>query len=89
MTVIGKLFQAINRYLSRSIQIKFDWSTAGNESCIVFFGLSALDKKINFTVGVTLLAAKTIVQSKISPFKCEYKNVNDFSNIIIILISRL
>ena len=59
-------------------KFKFDWSTAGNESRVVFFGLSALDKKINFTVGVTLLAAKTIVQSKISPFKCEYKNVNDF-----------
>ena len=54
-------------------KFKFDWSTAGNESCVVFFGLSALDMKINFTVGVTLLAAITIVQSKISPLNVNIK----------------
>ena len=45
----------------------------------VFFGLSALDRNISLTIGITILAAITIVQAKISPFKNEYKNVNELS----------
>ena len=40
----------------------------------VFFGLSALDRSINFTVGIILLAIIGTIQAKINPFKSNYKN---------------
>ena len=52
----------------------------------VFFGLSALDRNINLLIGITLLAAISIVQAKTSPFKREYKSVNDLSFLFILLL---
>ena len=40
----------------------------------VFFGLSALDRNINLTVGIILLAIISTIQAKINPFKSSYKN---------------
>ena len=40
----------------------------------VFFGLSALDKNINLTVGIILFAIISTIQAKINPFKINYKN---------------
>ena len=40
----------------------------------VFFGLSALNRNINLTVGIILLAIISIIQAKINPFKIKYKN---------------
>ena len=39
----------------------------------VFFGLSALDRNINLTVGIILLAIIIIIQRSITPFKDNYK----------------
>ena len=52
----------------------------------VFFGLSALDRDTNLTIGITLLTAKSIFQAKISPFKSEYKNFNDLCFLYILLV---
>ena len=40
----------------------------------VFFGLSALDRSINLTVGIILLTIISTIQAKINPFKSNYKN---------------
>ena len=40
----------------------------------VFFGLSALDRNINLTIGIILLAIISTIQAKINPFKSSYKN---------------
>ena len=40
----------------------------------VFFGLSALERNINLTVGIILLAVISAIQAKISSFKSSYKN---------------
>ena len=53
----------------------------------VFFGLSALDRDTNLTIGITLLTAKSIFQAKISPFKSEYKNLNDLCFLYILLVT--
>ena len=52
----------------------------------VFFGLSALDRNNNLTISIALLAAIILVQAKISPFKREYKNINDLSHLYILLL---
>ena len=52
----------------------------------VFFGLSALDRDTNLTIGITLLTAISIFQAKISPFKSEYKNVNDLCFLYSLLV---
>ena len=52
----------------------------------VFFGLSALDRNNNLTINIALLAAIILVQAKISPFKREYKNINDLSYLYILLL---
>ena len=52
----------------------------------VFFGLSALDRNTNLTIGVTLLATISIIQAKISPFKSEYKNFNDLCFLYMLLV---
>ena len=52
----------------------------------VFFGLSALDRNTNLTIGITLLTAISIFQAKISPFKSEYKNVNDLCFLYSLLV---
>ena len=41
----------------------------------VFFGLSALDRNINLTVGIILLAIIVLIQRSIIPFKDDYKNL--------------
>ena len=41
----------------------------------VFFGLSALNRNINFTVSVILLAIIMIIQRSLVPFKSYYKNL--------------
>ena len=53
----------------------------------VLFGLSALDKNTNITIGIAILAGVCIVQAKISPFKSEYKNVNDLCFLYILLVT--
>ena len=40
----------------------------------VCFGLSALDRNINLTVGIILLTIVSITQAKLNPFKSNYKN---------------
>ena len=40
----------------------------------VFFGLSALDKNVNLTVSIILLAVISITQANINPLKHNYKN---------------
>ena len=40
----------------------------------VFFGLSALDRNIDLTVGIILLTIVSITQAKLNPFKSNYKN---------------
>ena len=40
----------------------------------VFFGLSALDRSINLTIGIILLAIISTIQAKINPFKSNCKN---------------
>ena len=52
----------------------------------VFFGLSALNRSTNLTIGITILAAISIIQAKISPFKSEYKNINDLCFLYILLV---
>ena len=52
----------------------------------VFFGLSALDRSTNLTIGIIILAAISIVQAKIGPFKSEYKNVNDLCFLYTLLV---
>ena len=41
----------------------------------VFFGLSALDKNVNLTVSIILLAVISITHAKINPVKHNYKNL--------------
>ena len=41
---------------------------------VVFFGLSALDRNINLTVGIILLTIVSMTQAKLNPFKSNYKN---------------
>ena len=41
----------------------------------VFFGLSAMDRNINLTVGIILLAVTIIIKSCLAPFKDNYKNL--------------
>ena len=43
----------------------------------VFFGLSALDRNINLTVGNILLAVTIIIQSRLIPYKDNYKNLHE------------
>ena len=43
----------------------------------VFFGLSALDRNINLTVGIILLAVLIVIQSHLAPFKNNYKNLHE------------
>ena len=52
----------------------------------VFFALSALDRSNNLTISIALLAAIILVQAKISPFKHEYKNINDLAYLYILLL---
>ena len=52
-----------------------------------FFGLSALDKSANLIISTALLAAISIVQAKISPFKSEYKNINDLCFLYNLLVT--
>ena len=43
----------------------------------IFFGLSALDRNINLTVGIILLAVTIIIQRSLIPFKDNYKNLHE------------
>ena len=43
----------------------------------VFFGLSALDRNINLTVGIILLAVIIVIQRSLVPFKDNYKNLHE------------
>ena len=43
----------------------------------VFFGLSALDRNVNLTVGSILLAIIIVIQRSIFPFKDNYKNLHE------------
>ena len=43
----------------------------------VFFGLSALDRNTNLTVGIILLAVIITIQRSITPFKDNYKNLHE------------
>ena len=43
----------------------------------IFFGLSALDRNINFTVAIILLAVIIIIQRSLVPFKDNYKNLHE------------
>ena len=45
----------------------------------VFFGLSALDRNINLTVGIILLTIIVLIQRSIIPFKDDYKNLYETS----------
>ena len=43
----------------------------------VFYGVSALDKNINLSMGVVLLAAMLGIQGYIQPFKSSFKNIQE------------
>ena len=43
----------------------------------VFFGLSALDRSINLTVGIILLTIIIAIHSSIVPFKENYQNLHE------------
>ena len=43
----------------------------------IFFGLSALDRNINLTVAIILLAAIIFIQRSLIPFKDNYKNLHE------------
>ena len=43
----------------------------------VFFGLSALDRNVNLTVGIILMSVTIIIQSRLAPFKDNYKNLHE------------
>ena len=43
----------------------------------IFFGLSALDRNINLTVAIILLAAIIFIQGSLIPFKDNYKNLHE------------
>ena len=44
---------------------------------VIFFGLSALDRNINLTVAIILLAVIIIFQRSLAPFKDNYKNLHE------------
>ena len=48
----------------------------------ILFGLSALDRNINLTLGIILLIVVITIQSKISPFKSSYKNFYELSYLL-------
>ena len=52
----------------------------------VFFGLSALDRNINLTVGIILLAVTIIIQSRLAPFKDNYKNLYEVGFLFNLLV---
>ena len=52
----------------------------------VFFGLSALDRNINLTVGIILVAVILVIQRSLIPFKDNYKNLHDASFLFNLLV---
>ena len=55
----------------------------------VFFGLSALDKNINLSIGVVLLAAMLGIHGYVRPFKSTFKNIQELIlifNLIMLLV---
>ena len=55
----------------------------------VFFGLSALDKKVNSAIGVLLLAAMLGFHGYVHPFKSSFKNIQEFTfifNLIVLFV---
>ena len=52
----------------------------------VFFGLSVLDRNINLTVGIILLAIIIVMQRSIIPFKDNYKNLHETGFLLNLLV---
>ena len=52
----------------------------------VFFGLSALDRNINLTVGIILLTIIVLIQRSIIPFKDDYKNLHETGFLLNLLL---
>ena len=52
----------------------------------VFFGLSALDRNINLTIGVILLVINMVAQTDVVPFKKKAKHYNELSFLLNLLI---
>ena len=55
----------------------------------IFFGLSALDKKINLAVGLVLLAAMLGIHGYVRPFKSSFKNIQELVfifNLIVLFV---
>ena len=52
----------------------------------VFFGLSALDRNVNLTVGIILLAIIIVIQRSLIPFKNNYKNLHETSFLFNLLV---
>ena len=55
----------------------------------IFFGLSALDKKINLAIGLVLLAAMLGIHGYVHPFKSSFKNIQELVfifNLIVLFV---
>jgi len=52
----------------------------------VFYGLSALDRNINLTIGVILLAIISIIQTDLCPFRKKTKHYNELALLLNLLI---
>ena len=55
----------------------YNWAGLQLVIRVVFFGLSAVDRNVNLTVGIILLAVIVVIQNRLIPFKDNYKNLHE------------
>jgi len=75
--IINTLKPLLDAYFGPYRDRFFFWTGLQLLMRAIFFGLSALDKETNLTIGIVLLGILLCVQGVLHPFKSRFKNVQE------------